>query len=304
MERAERKSVVYMDLESTRTCVEAAGSSIGAFSEKLMGVARAHGRILAAVAYGDIDGDDARDLKRAGFEARLTSEDGEGSAPESIAIALDAMEALCRGPMVESTFIVSDDAQLGELVRRLRRQGRYVAIVTPSSYVMQEPARSADRAVSLEAVIAGEVEAEVPAAESVRAAPREMVRARPPNGQTIDFNTYDWTRLVLLLRDLEAKMPFVGMRWLKNKVIGPHNVGAVTIADKQLLLNKAVDDGILETYRVGNRDETGDPVTACRLVRTNERVKATLDANPAPLHTPVATPIVQAPAVVEVSPEA
>jgi hypothetical protein len=269
-----------------------------------MGVARAHGRILAAVAYGDIDGDDARDLKRAGFEARLTSEDGEGSAPESIAIALDAMEALCRGPMVESTFIVSDDAQLGELVRRLRRQGRYVAIVTPSSYVMQEPARSADRAVSLEAVIAGEVEAEVPAAESVRAAPREMVRARPPNGQTIDFNTYDWTRLVLLLRDLEAKMPFVGMRWLKNKVIGPHNVGAVTIADKQLLLNKAVDDGILETYRVGNRDETGDPVTACRLVRTNERVKATLDANPAPLHTPVATPIVQAPAVVEVSPEA
>jgi hypothetical protein len=304
MDRTDRKSVVYMDLESSRTSLEASGATLAAFAEKLMALARAHGRILAAVAYGDIDGEDAKDLKRAGFEARFTSEDGEGSAPESIAIALDAMEALCRGPAVEATFIVTDDAQLGELVRRLRRQGRYVALVTPAAYVTQEPGRSADRAMSLESVLADEVEVQVPAAETVRAAPRDVSRPRPPSGQTIDFATYDWTRLVLLLRDLEAKMPFVGMRWLKNKVIGPHNVGAVTIADKQLLLNKAVDDGILETYRVGNRDETGDPVTACRLVRTNDRVKATLDAHPAPIHTPIATPIVQAAPMAEASPEA
>jgi hypothetical protein len=278
MERAERKVSLYFDLESTRGPLEAAGSPVSLFTDRLIAFARSHGRVLGALAYGDIDGDEAKDLKRSGCEARLTSEDGEGSAPESIAIALDAMEATCRGPVVESMVLVTDDAQLGELVRRVRRQGRYVVVVTPGNLIEQEPARSADRAVTIEMILSGDVEAESlpPVAVPIPSA----ARPRPPSGQTIDFATYDWTRLILLMRDLEMKMPFVGMRWLKNKVIGPHNVSAVTIADKQLLLNKAVEEGLLETYRVGNRDEAGDPVTACRLVRTSERVIHVLDAHP------------------------
>jgi hypothetical protein len=261
--------------------VDGAVTTVGVFGEKVLGLARAHGRILAAFAYGDISGEEAKELKRAGFEPHLTSEDGEGSAPESIAIALDAIEAAARGPAVEVTLLVTDDAQLCELVKRLRRQGRYVGVVAPAALADQEPARSADRAWSMESVLAGEAEPDLPPPVEIKSGGRES-RQRGPTGQTIDFATYDWTRLILLMRDLETKMPFVGMRWLKNKVIGPHNVGAVTIADKQLLLNKAVDEGLIETYRVGNRDETGDPVTACRLVRANERVHGVLEANPAP----------------------
>lgn len=278
MERSERKCNLYLDLESARGPLESAGAPVTLFIDRLMAFARSHGRVLAALAYGDIDGDESRDLKRAGCEARLTSEDGEGSAPESIAIALDAMEAMCRGPFVESTILVTDDAQLGEVVRRFRRQGRYVVVVAPGMLIEQEPARSADRSVTIEMILSGDVEAE--ALPSVAPPSPGPARPRAPSGQTIDFPTYDWTRLILLMRDLEAKMPFVGMRWLKNKVIGPHNVSAVTIADKQLLLNKAVEEGLMETYRVGNRDESGDPVTACRLVRTSERVIHVLDTHP------------------------
>jgi hypothetical protein len=291
MDRQERKSIVYLDLEAARDSLESANAGVGPFGEKLMALARGYGRPLSACAYGDINGEEAKELKRAGMEPKLTSEDGEGSAPESIAIALDAAEAAARGPAVEAILIVTDDAQLGELVRRLRRTGRYVGVLTPGVLAAQEPARSADHSWTIEALLAGEAVAEPPPMEDVRSSARDMARPRPPSGQTIDFATYDWTRLILLVRDLEAKMPFVGMRWLKNKVIGPHNVGAVTIADKQLLLNRAVEQGFIETYRVGNRDETGDPVTACKLVRTNERVRGILESNPAP-------PVVPQPAVV------
>jgi hypothetical protein len=100
-----------------------------------------------------------------------------------------------------------------------------------------------------------------------------------------DLATFDWSRLVLLLRDLEARMPFVGMRWLKNKVLGPHNVGVSHLGDKQALLNKAVDEGMVEVFRVGNREEGGEPVTACRLMREHLRVAEILAAHPAPAPT-------------------
>ena len=280
MDRTDRKSLVYIDIEAARSTVDASGSTLGAFAGAVLGFAKGHGRVLSATAYGDIDGETSRELKRLGCESRLTNEDGDGSSPESISLVLDAMEALCRGPAVDAVTIVTDDAQVVELVRRLRKQGRYVVVLAPGALADAEPARSADRAVSIEAVLAGEVVAEPVVADSGWSGSREALRVRPPSGQTLDFATYDWARLILLMRDLEAKMPFVGMRWLKNKVIGPHNVGAVTIADKQLLLNKAVEEGLLETYRVGNRDESGDPVTACRLLRESPRVKDVLDAAP------------------------
>jgi hypothetical protein len=283
MDREDRKSLIYIDIESARGPVEGAGATVAQFAERVVGFGKTLGRILGAIAYGNITPEEARDLKRAGCEARLTSEDGEGSAPESIAIALDAMEAICRGPFIDAVIVVSDDAQLGEMARRLRRQGRYVGVVIPAGFAGEEPARSADRFVTIEALLSGGAEDEGQVIDAARTGTlRPPIRPRSTTGQTIDFGAYDWTRLVLLLRDLEAKMPFVGMRWLKNKVIGPHNVGAETIADKQLLLNRAVDEGLIETYRVGNRDETGDPVTACRLVRENEKVKAILEAHPMP----------------------
>jgi hypothetical protein len=297
MAGSDRKCCIYIDVESTRATLEGAESTVGAFCERIAALARAHGRVTGAFAYGDIDSEEAKELKRSGIEARLTSEDGDGSTPESIAIAIEATEAAARGPFVEMMILVTDDAQLAELVRRQKRAGRFTMVVVPGAIAEQEPARSADRGVTIEAVVSGSVAVELPPEDS--RPPREPhSRPRPPSGQTIDFATYDWTRLILLMRDLETKMPFVGMRWLKNKVIGPHNVGAVTIADKQLLLNRAVEEGLIETYRVGNRDEAGDPVTACKLIRTNERVTAVLAANPAP-----PPPVVEA-AVEEVPPEA
>jgi len=279
----DRKCLVYVDLESARPLLDDAGLASTTFVERVLRLTRAHGRVVGAWAYGDIDVEEAKALRAGGCETRLTIEDGEGSAPESIAIALDGIDGLVNGPQTDSVVLVTDDAQLSELVRRLRKAGRYVTLVGPQAAEAQPQA--ADRFVAVEQLVAGDVEAE-PLPD---AAPRREIRAVRPGGPSLDMAAYDWTRLVLLMRDLEAKMPFVGMRWLKNKVIGPHNVGAVTVGDKQVILNRAVDDGLIETYRVGNRDESGDPVTACRLIRAHPAVEAVLAAHPAPELPPPAS---------------
>lgn len=277
MEKYDHRCVVYADLESARDTLEEAGCDAVEFGTKLVAFAKGHGRVLSTHIYGDIDADSIKALKRAGCDVMLTTEEGDGSAPESIAIAMDAAASLVLVPQTDVAVVVTDDAQLSELVRRLRQQGRFVVAIVPETLLEAEPARTADRSLSIEQLLAGTADAEVP----LPAAPR-TIRPRPTvvASAALDFDNYDWSRLVILLRDLEAKMPFVGMRWLKNKVIGPHNVGVHSLGDKQNLLNRAVDDGLVETYRVGNRDEAGDPVTACRLLRNNERVKEILDASP------------------------
>jgi hypothetical protein len=185
--------------------------------------------------------------------------------------------------------LATDDAQASELVRRFRRRGSLVTVVVPESLAGAQPAVSADRVVVLEQLLQGDVAPELMAPRLREARPRVLPAP-------FDLATFDWSRLVLLLRDLEAKMPFVGMRWLKNKVLGPHNVGVTHLGDKQLLLNKAVDEGMVEVFRVGNRDEGGEPVTACRLVRDNARVAEILAAHPAPMPTAATTELETDPA--------
>lgn len=277
----ERRVAAYVDLEAVREQLSAANANSAKLVSQVASLAKSLGRVSSIIAYGDIDHDTARELRRFGCDARLTVEDGEGSVPESIAIAFDIALAMGTNQEADSLVLVTDDAQLGEVVRRIRRSGRYVVAVVPSSLSDQEPANTADRQVSVESLLAGEISLEPAPTWGSAARGSSRRSAAPFQAAPLNLDTYDWTRFVVLLRDLEERMPFVGMRWLKNKVIGPHNVGVSSVADKQLLLNRAVDDGLVETYRVGNREEGGEPVTACRLIREHPVVKEILAANPA-----------------------
>lgn len=281
-EMVERRVSAYVDLEAVREQLSAADANAARLVGQVVSLARSLGRVTSVTAYGDIDHETARELRRHGCDARLTVEDGEGSVPESIAIAFDVAVALGTNQEADAVVLVTDDAQIGEVVRRVRRAGRYVVAVVPASLTEQEPARTADRQIPVESLLSGEVALDSQAAWTppARIAPRRAAPPVVPAQAPLNLEDYDWTRFVVLLRDLEERMPFVGMRWLKNKVIGPHNVGVSSVADKQQLLNRAVDEGLVETYRVGNREEGGEPVTACRLMRENEKVVEILAANP------------------------
>ena len=102
-------------------------------------------------------------------------------------------------------------------------------------------------------------------------------RAQRPLLTESDFENYDWTPFVRLIDELEERLPFVGVRYLVNKVLGPHNCNIDDPRIKRDLMNEAVDEGIIEMYTVGNVNERTDPVTACRLDRENELVSAILE---------------------------
>ncbi len=91
-----------------------------------------------------------------------------------------------------------------------------------------------------------------------------------------EFGNYLWGPFVRLIDELEERLPFVGVRYLVNKVLGPHNCGIDDPRQKRNLINQAVDEGIIEMYSVGNVDDRLDPVTACRLDRRNATVEDAL----------------------------
>jgi hypothetical protein len=95
----------------------------------------------------------------------------------------------------------------------------------------------------------------------------------------VDFSRYDWAPFVRLIDELEHRLPFVGVRYLVNKVLGPRNCGIEDPRQKRDLINRAVDDGLIEMYEVGNVGERRDPVTACRLDRRNSVVVSVLGAD-------------------------
>ncbi len=96
--------------------------------------------------------------------------------------------------------------------------------------------------------------------------------SRTPLLTDSDFSDYDWGGFISLVDELEQRLPFVGVRYLVNKVLAPHNCGISDPHIKRDLINEAVDEGMIEMYTVGNVNERTDPVTACRLDRENPLV--------------------------------
>ncbi|MBT9135378.1 MAG: hypothetical protein DDT34_00429 [Firmicutes bacterium] len=64
-------------------------------------------------------------------------------------------------------------------------------------------------------------------------------------------------------------MLFVGLKLLTNRVLG-------SLADPQKVVSRAINDGILETYKVPNPVNADFPTTACRLNREHPFVQEIL----------------------------
>ena len=104
---------------------------------------------------------------------------------------------------------------------------------------------------------------------------------------SVDAN-YDWSGFVRLIDELEHRLPFVGVRYLVNKVLGPRNCGIDDPRRKRDLINRAVEEGLISMFEVGNLEGRGDPVTACRLDRASPAVVAVLGGDTATPNVPEA----------------
>lgn len=292
-----------------------AGLAVGAVAEAALAWASGAGRVTLARAYGDwgTRADDLRALEAARVTAVQVTDGPAGEDRAHVRLAVEAMEARFAGGEPDAFVLVTADERLLPLLLALKADGADVLVLVPSAVAGAGLRAQADGAATLEEAAAGAKAAEVtprfdddddppaPAAfvraPAARPAPRGRFdapegrgapprrgygddggpgRGREADPAPLDFARYDWTRFVTLLDELEHRLPFVGVRYLVNKVMGPRNVGVDDPRLKRDLINRAVDDGVLEMYEVGNLEGRGDPVTACRLDRASPVVVAVL----------------------------
>jgi len=226
--------------------------------EKLYEMAGRFGHVLLANAYGDwsISVTDPREFRRRQIEPRLVLTKENGDDRTDITLSLDAIETLYRQPELDVYIIVSGDSDFHDLLQRLRRAGRRVVVCGARSDTGRELIRGADRFIPLEELLG------VRAAKSTR---------------PVVWEEYDWSGFIVLIRDLDRKLNFVGLRYVATKVLNPHNCGLSDRGQKQELLNRAIDQNIIDPYQVENIEEGGEPVSACRLNLEHPLVREILD---------------------------
>ncbi len=259
------------------------------------------GRVAIARAYADWSRCAvlAREVNGARLEPVLVPATAEGEDRSHIRLVTDALEALYNGDEPDAFVLVTGDPTLLPLVQKLKADGSEVVIIAPDGTIAEELKDAADRYVSLEQVLGGiHAEPARPRAwrgrngngaegrgRAARVVP-ELRRERPTHPTPIrseaDFEAYAWEPFVRLIDELEHRLPFVGVRYLVNKVLGMHNCGVEDPRLKRDLINRAVDEALIEMYPVGNVGERADPVTACRLDRRAAGVVAILGETDAP----------------------
>ena len=255
------------------------------------------GRVGVARAYADWSREPkvARELNGTRLQPVLVPATEHGEDRSHIRLVVDAMEALYNGDEPDAFVIASGDPSLVPLVQAIRADGSEVIVVTADEDAADELLAEADQFARFDDILEGLVgEAVQPrplgergqerAAAKGKAARQVAQPTRDRSGyyagtpllREADFADYDWDGFIQLIDELEDRLPFVGVRYLVNKVLAPHNCGIDDPHIKRDLINEAVDEGMIEMYTVGNVNERTDPVTACRLDRENPRVQGAL----------------------------
>ena len=259
--RPGNRVALFLDYENVRRSIEHHFSPSPApqtLCEKLYEMAGRFGHVLLANAYADwtISETDPREFRRRQIEPRLVLTKENGDDRTDITMSLDALETIYAEPSIDVYVIVSGDSDFHDLLQRLRRRDKRIVVCGARQDTGRELIRGADKFLPLEELL------------GVRSA-----RVTQP----VDWEGYDWTGFIRLIRDLDKKLNFVGLRYVATKVLNPHNCGLSDRGHKQELLNRAIDTGIIHPYQVDNIEEGGEPVSACRLNAENPLVAEVLE---------------------------
>jgi len=259
---AVRRAALFLDYENLRLGLERryhGEVDAAALAARLHDLARGEGRVICARAYGDwsVHGGAARDLHRQYIDPVLVMASESGEEGATVRMVMDVVDSLLRRGRAPDVYVIASGArEIQPLLRRLRESGKEVVLAGLREAVGRDLVRRADRVVWLDDSLAAREE---------------------PEGE-IDFEKYDWQPFVRLLDSLEANLEFVGLNYLIRRVLDRTNCGYTELRRRQDIINFAQNSAIIEVYQVGNKDEGGDPVSACRLLRDHPVVARALEA--------------------------
>lgn len=215
-------------------------------AERLSSLAEEEGRVCLARAYGDwtVYPLAARDFRRRRIEPVLALSKESGESRTCMELALDAQATLFGGPDLDTYVLASGDTHLQPVLRRLRESGRRIVLASTREAAGREMVQGSDRVIWLEEV------PDFPVGEE----------------EAFEVEAYDWGPFVRLLHGLETNLEFVGLNYLIRRVLDRNNCGYSDLRRKQEVINAAQAMGLIEVYQVENKEEGGDPVSACQLV--------------------------------------
>ena len=238
---------LFVDYENLRRGLGDRLRESAGFTARLRGAAEQYGRILVSAAYAEWDsGETASEFRRHQIEPCYVASSQMGDDRANVSIALDAFESLYRTPQIDVYVLVCGDADYRSLLPRLRAAGKKMILLSLEDNPSREALAATDQFVPIDTLLSA----------------RRIERAI---ATTVDFESYDWTPFTLTVRELERQMPFLGFGWLLKKRLNFASCGYDTLDEKQQVMDRAVDDGLLYLYKVPNIDGKTDPVTACKL---------------------------------------
>ncbi|HHY95180.1 MAG TPA: NYN domain-containing protein [Firmicutes bacterium] len=208
-------------------------------------------------AYADFDLDELRGvqtaLQRKMVDTRhvygKTGPDQVRKNASDLELMLDAYEVALTDSTYNSFVLVGGDRDLIPLVRRLKSMGKTVVVIGVKVTTSQDLIETCTEQnfVSLESLW-GLVPTETAAA------------------------LFGLESLIRLVADLENALPFIGQKYLAEKVLPKH----VSQIEAYQLIGEAIDKNILVKYKVRNPNNQDRPTSAVRLNHDHDTAKAVL----------------------------
>ena len=229
----------------------------GRLVDGVRNVAQSMGMTVLLLAYADFDHIEFKglqtDLQRRSVEPRhvysITSEGGRRKNAADIELSLDALELVYTRNDIDSFMLVCGDRDMIQVIKKLHARRKQVHIVGVERTTSKDLRQFADTYTAIEELLGIEQQ------EGTSSVPAEF--------------TY-------LIRKIDAmeqsRMAFVGLRLVTTRVLNG-------LSDPQGLISRAINEGILETYKVTNPQNEDFPTTACRLLRDHSYVRQVLQAS-------------------------
>lgn len=228
----------------------------GRMAKPIMKFADSIGRVDRAFLYGYFNFDtreNREDWK--GYDVKIAEDGNEGSA--RLEMHLDILtSALTTERRIYVIVGFNAGLYIG-LAKRLMSRGNTVVVV--GAPMKQEDAQRLPFSFcSVETMMQGK-------SAPAKTAPEKL-----------DVENYDFTQFIEVLNTSEQKMQFVAVSFFIRKVMWRLS-SSYTDLQKQMIFNKAQEEGIIELFERDNIDKDAPPVSACKLNREHPLVVSVLE---------------------------
>ncbi|UCB56735.1 MAG: NYN domain-containing protein [Candidatus Omnitrophota bacterium] len=176
-----------------------------------------------------------------------------------IALSLDAQDILMGRADINSFIFVTGDRDFLDIISRCKQHGKTIIIYGVGYTISRDLQRQADKVVQIEKLFG--------------LSPTGKPSPRLDKPDSPDF---DWGPFVKTLDQIEKSIPFVGLKYFRDKILGPSVGSEYDLASKAQLLNEAIAQEIIIVGKVANKGNMPFPVTAIKLNRECPVVKSIL----------------------------